>query len=134
ADGSYQFQFRVVDKNASSTGYTLSFDYIKLSPIPAATLAPIEQWRQAKFGANAGNTAIAGDNADPDGDGMTNVFEYALGRDPLTADPAPVTSLEKNGGYLTLIFKRAKAATDMTFIVEVKSDLDGGWTTNVQTP
>lgn len=31
-NGNYDFKFTVVDKNASSTGYWLSFDYIKLTP------------------------------------------------------------------------------------------------------
>jgi hypothetical protein len=33
AGGNYAFKFTVVDKNASSTGYTLAFDYIELLPV-----------------------------------------------------------------------------------------------------
>jgi alpha-L-fucosidase 2 len=35
-NGSYQFRFTVTNKNAASTGYTLSFDHIKLTPATAA--------------------------------------------------------------------------------------------------
>lgn len=36
----YQFQLSVVDKNASSTGYNLSLDYIKFTPVTFSTGRP----------------------------------------------------------------------------------------------
>ena len=62
---------------------------------------PYQEWRQLYFTSEElSNEAISGDNADPDGDGMSNVKEYqcgtrpndgtsclgftALGRDPAT--------------------------------------------------
>jgi hypothetical protein len=50
---------------------------------------PIETWRSARFGASAANAAIAGDSADPDGDGLTNLVEYTNGTDPLAPDAPP---------------------------------------------
>ncbi len=35
SNGNYQFQFTVVDKNASSSGYAVALDYIKLTPASA---------------------------------------------------------------------------------------------------
>jgi poly(3-hydroxybutyrate) depolymerase len=46
----------------------------------------IEAWRLAHFGASATNLDIAGDSADPDGDGVNNLLEYTNGTDPLAAD------------------------------------------------
>lgn len=35
SSGNYDFRFTVVDKNASSSGYALAFDYIKFTPVAA---------------------------------------------------------------------------------------------------
>lgn len=62
----------------------------------------IEQWREEHFSsgelANAALEATRwGNTADPDGDGLNNVGEYAFNRDPLVADgelaPQPVLAL-----------------------------------------
>src|SRR5207249_6989057 len=37
-----------------------------------------EAWKFAHFGANANNSVIAGDFADPDGDRIQNLLEYAV--------------------------------------------------------
>lgn len=37
ADGPYEFRFTVAGKNPASSGYTLAFDYIRLTPIAATT-------------------------------------------------------------------------------------------------
>jgi poly(3-hydroxybutyrate) depolymerase len=49
-------------------------------------VVPIEAWRSAHFGASALNPDVAGDAADPDGDGVNNLLEYTNGTDPLKAD------------------------------------------------
>jgi hypothetical protein len=43
-------------------------------------------WAASWFGTNAANPAIAGLNADPDGDGVPNLLEFAVGGNPLVAD------------------------------------------------
>jgi poly(3-hydroxybutyrate) depolymerase len=49
-------------------------------------VVPLEAWRSAHFGASATNPDIAGDLADPDGDGVSNLLEYTNSTDPLVAD------------------------------------------------
>jgi hypothetical protein len=58
------------------------------SPIVARTWTLIEKWRHRYFGtvANAGDAA---DTADPDGDAVPNLLEYALGSDPRAAGTVP---------------------------------------------
>jgi poly(3-hydroxybutyrate) depolymerase len=49
----------------------------------------IDAWRSAKFGASATDPSIAGDGADPDGDGYTNLDEFNSGSDPLDSASVP---------------------------------------------
>jgi poly(3-hydroxybutyrate) depolymerase len=49
----------------------------------------IDSWRLAHFGASATDPSIAGDMADPDGDGYTNLAEFNAGSDPLDSASIP---------------------------------------------
>jgi hypothetical protein len=84
---------------------------------------PRDAWRHARFVANAGIPQIAGDTADPDGNGVSNLMEYALGGQ--AGDPAgaftPVVS--HAGDHLSLTFKRPVTATDLTYTVQVSGDV-----------
>jgi hypothetical protein len=95
-------------------------------------LTPLEAWRFAHFG-NSGNPMIAGNSADPDGDGIPNFLECAFGLDPLvpSANGLPSGTIVAAGGsnYLALAFQRATNATDCTFTVMVTGDLLGQWLT-----
>lgn len=67
---------------------------------------------------------------DPDGDGGTNFFEYATGRDPLKPDGAGLPALGRtsDGGQLTLSFNRI-ADPALTYTVEASADLSAhSWT------
>lgn len=61
-------------------------------------------------------------NGDPDDDGVPNLLEYALIRDPLVSDPGG-TTLAREGGSLTLTYREIDAATDLTYAVEKSTDL-----------
>ncbi|MEK7951309.1 InlB B-repeat-containing protein [Luteolibacter soli] len=82
-----------------------------------------------------GDPAIVGQDADPDGDGMVNVIEYAFGSEPREGDPdldlARVTpEVVEIGGKkrLRLRFTLPEfIPADVLYEVEVTNDL-GGWT------
>jgi hypothetical protein len=68
-------------------------------------------------------------SADPDGDGLSNLLEYALGTDPRNpgdAKGALLVSHTQSGGslYLTLQFKRRISSTDLAiqYVPEVSAD------------
>jgi hypothetical protein len=89
------------------------------------TLTPVQTWQFTQFGANASNPAIAGDLADPDGDGLKNLLEYALGSNPNTANGSgiiPDMEFVNGTAYLRLTIHKNPAATDVSFTVESGSD------------
>lgn len=85
------------------------------------SLSPLEQWRQTAFGSPA-NSGTGADAADPDGDGLPNLLEYALGTQPSqpTAGPAIATSLV--GDHLVMAFNRI-ADPALTYTVEAATSL-----------
>lgn len=74
-------------------------------------------------------------SADPDGDGFTNLEEYAYGldpwaRDPRSAAPQVALALYADGQALTVTFTRNRIATDAPPVVEVSDNLVT-WTSGV---
>jgi beta-galactosidase len=76
--------FKVTLGMANAGGSTSATLLLTLTTTPV--VLPIKAWRQEHFGASAGNPDVAGDAADPDGDGVNNLLEYTHGTDPLKAD------------------------------------------------
>jgi hypothetical protein len=84
---------------------------------------PIVAWHLEKFGLNANNETIRGDNADPDSDGADNLMEYALGLDPLIPTFSGWPNSAVSSDFLTMDVQRNPAATDIDYTVLVSDDL-----------
>jgi len=82
--------------------------------------------------------ADVGPEGDPDDDGLKNILEFALGRNPLAADSSPIsiTRIPANqfpGGGVTLIlpdtpstnveFDRPVGLLDISYVLEMSNDL-----------
>ena len=86
------------------------------------TMSEYEKWKVAKFGGDAGNELIAGDEADPDGDGIANALEYAMGLEPMTPDAEGVSlGGITDTGYLALSFRMDKKALDAGVLYECEA-------------
>lgn len=98
-----------------------AFEYV--APAPRTYAA----WRAESFTtAEAGNDAIAGPLADPDGVGLNNLQRYAHGLAARGQAAAPTTlgiADTAAGRVLTLRFPRRTAATDLSYVVEASADL-----------
>lgn len=99
-----------------------------VEPVPALT--PFQEW-QAEQWPETTDPGVIGPDVDPDGDGRSNLLEYAHGLNPHESDtirPVAVAVHAREGtptGSFT--YRRAKRATDLQFSVEAASSLDGPW-------
>jgi hypothetical protein len=89
---------------------------------------PYGAWQSREFPAsNIVNMDETGDTADPAGDGIPNLIKYALNLDPLSNGTAglPVEGMVTTGSgtYLSLTYTQVIAATDITYTVQVSTDL-----------
>ena len=77
------------------------------------------------------NPLLAQPAADPDGDGMENLTEYAFGRDPRAEDHtslvSPATVSQGGNDYLTITFIRSRKAIDLAYTVESADNPAGQW-------
>jgi hypothetical protein len=101
--------------------------------VAASAAGKLEAWKDRWFpqgGAESEN------GADPDGDGMSNLYEYALGLDPTRSSVAQKPKIGKTidsqtgKHYLTLTYQRLKSAEDssLSFTVLATGDPAGTWT------
>ena len=118
--------FAAWSENGSTVGtspaytFTVSGNRDLVANFQPATLAA---FKSSSFSAGElGNDAISGNLADPDGDGLSNLAEYALAMNPKVSDK-PVQSASVADGRLAFTYKRNKTAADLTFIVEVSDNL-----------
>lgn len=86
----------------------------------------------------AAQALIDSNDFDADGDGRSNLLEYAFGSDTLGTDEdekdrRPKRGLDRTNGYFQITFIRRKtdAATDLTYTVERSTDLSTWTSTNV---
>ncbi len=96
-------------------------------------LRPWENWIATNW-PPATASSTNGPSADPDGDGIPNALEYALGLNPHQNSTAglPTFSFVMDAGetYGALTFTRVKAATDIDYLPSVRGALHvGEWTT-----
>jgi hypothetical protein len=101
--------------------------------VGSENVGPFSAWAAAKFGSAYGDpktqATLWGHNADPDGDGISNLLEYAFGLDPKTPsrNGLPIVGLatrsEDGMTYLTLTYSTPVYATGLTFIPQISTNL-----------
>ncbi len=91
-------------------------------------LTPDQAWRQAWFGDDWNTSSVSGDAADPDGDGVPNLLERAFGGNPTVAENQLTPAADPAAPLLSIVYRRALAASDLTFTVQESADLSAdGW-------
>ncbi|MDX1953391.1 MAG: right-handed parallel beta-helix repeat-containing protein [Verrucomicrobiota bacterium] len=114
--------------------------------IEASTGQTFALWKSQFFTAGElADPGISGLNADPDGDGVSNIYEYAFNMNPKQPDrglvdnqgkglpkPGQVTSIDPSEDqipkeYFTITYVRRKEPVDLAYFVDLSVDLDE-WT------
>lgn len=86
---------------------------------------PYDAWRFGNFtGAELDDPAVAGNEADPDGDGICNLLEYAFALEPKLPDAAGRPAGYFNGDYFEMKYRQNKAAVDLQFLPEGRNQLE----------
>lgn len=121
-NGPHTLRFRVTD-TVGQTGFM---------EVPVMIANGAAAWKSEKFTAGEQvNASISGDLADPDRDGVVNLFEYLADtapKSPLASRAPQVTTVNIAGtDYLAIQFITARWASDVTVTVEAASSLAGPW-------
>ncbi|MBS0660703.1 MAG: PQQ-dependent sugar dehydrogenase [Verrucomicrobia bacterium] len=115
------------DSRQVGTAPTLTISY-QSAPAPTH----YEAWVATYFPTNLTGQYID-PNGDLDGDGISNLLEYAFGYSPTAYDASNGITTARAAGAggstdLSITFRRDSAATDLTYQVQTSSDLSA-WTT-----
>jgi hypothetical protein len=97
------------------------YDFATISITDVAS-APIDVWHD-QWWPGITDPAVIGDLADPDGDGASNLFEYATGSNPTFASTQGQPVVQVAGDRLEITFTRARQASDVIYRVEGSNDL-----------
>ncbi|MBP9913209.1 MAG: immunoglobulin domain-containing protein [Opitutaceae bacterium] len=95
--------------------------------VAIGTSAPVDTF--TNFLVNAGVPENQrGPNDDPDGDGTSNLLEYALALDPMAPDSGSLPEVLVVNDRLTFVYERAR--NDVTYVVETTTNLTSSatWT------
>ena len=88
---------------------------------------PFDAWRFGIFStAELSNPSVSGELADPDGDKLANLIEYAFGLNPKLPNPSSEV-FDTANGYLVVSAAKNPVATDIAWSAQVSSDLEN-WT------
>ncbi len=106
-----------------------NYDYVlyrEQISVPLGNPPTFAAWQNEHFtAAEIVSGANISDTASPAGDGVPNLIKYAENLDPKvpTTSAFPATGVTTSGGakYLTLSFRQATAATDLTFTPQVNT-------------
>jgi hypothetical protein len=130
--GDFTLQFKASDGVATTTVNV--FVHVVGSTIPS-----FKSWQQANWPLTD-DILVVGPTANPDGDQMNNLLEYALDSDPTQPDDSklPEVGISTVGGqrYMTLTYRRRTGDLTLRYEVIASDDLMApvqGWTVQTQT-
>ena len=73
------------------------------------------------------NSGDAADGEDPDHDFVINFLERAFGGDPNLPDSDILPAIDPSGAMFSILYRKAKAATDLGFAVQESMTMEAPW-------
>lgn len=125
--GSFDSRGRIINDPFPTPFLSSGFDLDAVAVLNRSEPFGYRAWSSSQFPQPSGHPVDSkGPEEDPDGDGLTNLEEYAFLRDPLAADGAAalVEIVRSHGGELTLRFPYRNDAADLTYALESSTDLE----------
>ncbi|MBX3740966.1 MAG: choice-of-anchor D domain-containing protein [Akkermansiaceae bacterium] len=92
--------------------------------VTGTAITALEYFRLTHFNTTA-NTGDAADDKDPDGDGLTNFFEFVAGMNPTDRTSTFTCRVDKSGTYPKAIF--GPCLNNRTYEVWSSTSLNGDW-------
>lgn len=122
AQGAREAVLHIASNDADEPAYTIELEGFGSQPI--------SDWREEHF-ETADNSGDAADEADPDGDGVENLLEFATGADPTESSVIETPITPPVVGMITFTYTRNKlAAAGLVYAVEWSDDLNSDWSTD----
>ena len=113
----------LLDKSGTKSVYMSPICYAKASNIVA--MNDYNDWAQTKFSdAQLRDTSVSSPDADPDGDSIPNIMEYAYGTDPLKNSAADAPKIYNKNGVVGITYtlnNSAKVAVSMEYSYDLKT-------------
>jgi PKD repeat protein len=112
--GLYYARVTVTDTNGNTAQGSIAIN----------VTSTVDLWKQAVFTpTELTNPAVSGDVANPDGDGLPNLLEYAMGTNPNVPNTNGPPNFFLTNGVFSLTYTQFQPATDVSLVVEVSNDL-----------
>ena len=106
-------------------GRLLGFLFPLAGSVGVVHSATFSDWQAEKFTLEElADPQISGPTADPDGDGISNFWEYAFDLNPMMADSAASPQVGVANGHLTLTHRRRILADDLSCWLQASDDLN----------
>lgn len=128
----------LADYEAAVTTVTLTSDLsITAVFVEEAEVALYDDWKPGAFLRLAGDAGATDPAVDLDGDGLSNLLEYAFGGSPLFADREethPAIERDSATGQPVFRYRHRPGATDLQVVIEVSESLGSDWVEMVPDP
>ncbi len=112
--------------NAGTTNITINATDLEGAQLQTSfSVSILDTYDLWKSGIGFANSTVAAETADPDGDGLPNLAEYAFGGDPLHSAPVTGAPKAESGGGVTFYVRQLAA---VAYEVDESTDLVN-WTT-----
>jgi hypothetical protein len=118
------YQYRIEAVNSYGTSAASNVVTVTTPAASVAATTSFAAWQSQYFTAEQlADPTISGPTADPYGSGVPNLLAYALQLNPATVRPTDVPSPVITNGHLTVTYFVPNSISDISYIVEVSSDL-----------